>query len=179
MKEILMSEFTKAAIIRLKTSIKGRTKTVQNKEYREGFITGSRLVWDYMNGELSKYKAKYYNVISKKKLYLINQTPKKSNVVNIIPEINYILEKVSKRLDVSIDEIKSASRLQKFVYARTLAINCMLERASMNYTLVGFILGKRNHTTIMYHHNQKNLKIGFWKPQNEIWNIYEQINKEL
>ena len=48
MKEILMSEFTKAAIIRLKTSIKGRTKTVQNKEYREGFITGSRLVWDYI-----------------------------------------------------------------------------------------------------------------------------------
>lgn len=174
-----MSDFTKAAIIRLKTSIKGRTKTIQNKEYREGFITGSRLVWDYMNNELSRYKAKYYNVISKKKLYLINQAPKKTNVVNIIPEINYILEKVSKKLNVSVDEIKSASRLQKFVYARTLAINCMLERARMNYTIVGFILGKRNHTTIMYHHNQKNLKIGFWKPQNEIWNIYEQINKEL
>ena len=179
MKEILMSEFTKAAIIRLKTSIKGRTKTIQNKEYREGFITGSRLVWDYMNNELSRYKAKYYNVISKKKLYLINQAPKKTNVVNIIPEINHILEKVSKRLDVSVDEIKSASRLQKFVYARTLAINCMLERARMNYTIVGFILGKRNHTTIMYHHNQKNLKIGYWKPQNEIWNIYEEINNEL
>ena len=174
-----MSEFTKAAIIRLKTSIKGRTKTIQNKEYREGFITGSRLVWDYMNNELSRYKAKYYNVISKKKLYLINQAPKKTNVVNIIPEINHILEKVSKRLDVSIDEIKSASRLQKFVYARTLAINCMLERARMNYTIVGFILGKRNHTTIMYHHNQKNLKIGYWKPKNEIWNIYEEINNEL
>ena len=174
-----MSDFTKAAIIRLKTSIKGRTKTINNKEYREGFITGSRLVWDFMNTELSRYKAKYYNVISKKKLYLINQAPKKTNVVNIIPEINHILEKVSKRLDVSVDEIKSASRLQKFVYARTLAINCMLERASMNYTIVGFILGKRNHTTIMYHHNQKNLKIGFWKPQNEIWNIYEEINNEL
>jgi hypothetical protein len=165
-----MSDFTKAAIIRLKTSIKGRTKTINNKEYREGFITGSRLVWDFMNTELSRYKAKYYNVISKKKLYLINQAPKKTNVVNIIPEINHILEKVSKRLDVSVDEIKSASRLQKFVYARTLAINCMLERASMNYTIVGFILGKRNHTTIMYHHNQKNLKIGFWKPQKDIWN---------
>jgi hypothetical protein len=54
MKEITMSEFTKAAIIRLKTSIKGRTKTIKNKEYREGFITGSRLVWDYMNGEVIK-----------------------------------------------------------------------------------------------------------------------------
>ncbi len=68
-----MSDFTKAAIIRLKTSIKGRTKTIENKEYREGFITGSRLVWDYMNTELSKYKAKYYNVVSKKKLYDIKK----------------------------------------------------------------------------------------------------------
>jgi hypothetical protein len=42
-----MSEFTKAAFIRLKTSIKGRTKTIQDKEYREGFITGSKLVWDH------------------------------------------------------------------------------------------------------------------------------------
>ncbi len=45
--------------------------------------------------------------------------------------------------------------------------------------IVGNVLGKRNHTTIMYHHNQKNLKIGYWKPQNEIWNIYEEINNEL
>jgi chromosomal replication initiation ATPase DnaA len=179
MKEISMSDFTKAAIIRLKTSIKGRTKTIENKEYREGFITGSRLVWDYMNTELSKYKAKYYNVVSKKKLYLINQEPKKTNIVSVFPEINHILEKVCKKLDVSIDEIKSPSRLKKFVYARTIAINIMLERASMNYSIVGNVLGKRNHTTIMYHHNQKNLKIGYWKHQNEIWNIYEEINKEL
>jgi hypothetical protein len=179
MKEITMSEFTKAAILRLKTSIKGRTKTIKDKEYREGFVTGSRLVWDYMNGELSRYKAKYYSVISQKKLHIIKPIQKKDNIVNIFPEINHILEKICKRLDVSIDEIKSPSRLQKFVYARTIAINVMLERASMNYSIVGNVLGKRNHTTIMYHHNQKNLKIGYWKPKNEIWNIYKEINNEL
>jgi len=174
-----MSQFTKAAIIRLKTSIKGRSKTVQNKEYREGFITGCRLVWTFMNSELSTYKARYFTAISKKKPYLINKKPKPDNVVSVFPEINHILEKICSKLDVSIDEIKSASRLKKFVYARTIAINAMLDRAGMNYSIVGNILGKRNHTTIMYHHNQKNLKIGYWKPQNEIWNIYEQINKEL
>ena len=64
-----MSDFTKAAIIRLKTSIKGRTKTIENKEYREGFITGSRLVWDYMNTELSKYKANNKKEVPKKKIF--------------------------------------------------------------------------------------------------------------
>jgi hypothetical protein len=148
-----MSDFTKAAIIRLKTSIKGRTKTINNKEYREGFITGSRLVWDFLNSEVNKYKAKYYAVISKKKLYSIKEPKKKATIISIFPEVNHILEKI--------------------------AINIMLERASMNYTIVGNVLGKRNHTTIMYHHNQKNLKIGYWKPKNEIWNIYEEINNEL
>jgi len=174
-----VSDFTKAAIIRLKTSIKGRSKTINNKEYREGFITGSRLVWDFLNNEVNKYKAKYYAVISKKKFYSIKEPTKKANIISIFPEVNHILEKICKRFDVSIDEIKSPSRLQKFVYARTIAINIMLERASMNYTIVGNVLGKRNHTTIMYHHNQKNLKIGYWKPQNEIWNIYKEINNEL
>jgi len=174
-----MSDFTKGAILRLKTSMKGRTKKINNVEYREGFSTGARFVWDYMHKELHKYKAKYYSVLSKKNLYMIKQTVKKDNVVSIFPEVSHILDKVCKRFDVSIDEIKSPSRLQKFVYARTIAINIMLDRASMNYSIVGNILGKRNHTTIMYHHNQKNLKIGYWKPQNEIWNIYEQLNKEL
>jgi hypothetical protein len=174
-----MSEFTKAAFIRLKTSIKGRTKTIQDKEYREGFITGAKLVWDHLHNELSRYKSKYYNSISKRKLYVVHGGTQKKNVVSIMPEINNILEKVSQKLNVSVDEIKSSSKLQKFVYARSIAINCMLEKSSMNYSIVGFILGKRNHTTIMYHHNQKILRIGYWKPQNEIWNIYEQINKEL
>jgi hypothetical protein len=72
-----MSDFTKAAIIRLKTSIKGRTKTINNKEYREGFITGSRLVWDFLNNEVNKYKSKYYAVISKKNyIQLKNQQRK-------------------------------------------------------------------------------------------------------
>jgi len=168
-----MSDFTKQAMLRLKTSMKGKTKTVKDKDYRDGFLTGCRLVWNFKNLEISKYKVRYYtsNLISKK--------PKKKNYENLSPEINNILEKICTKLNVSVDQIKSSSRLKKFVYARTIAINSMLDRAGMNYSIVGNILGKRNHSTIMYHHNQKNLKIGYWKPQNDIWNIYEQINKEL
>ena len=92
-----MSEFTKAAFIRLKTSIKGRTKTIQDKEYREGFITGSKLVWDHLHNELTRYKAKYYNSISKRKLYVVHGGTQKKNVVSIMPEINNILEKKYRR----------------------------------------------------------------------------------
>ena len=176
--KVLMNDFLRQAIVRLKTSIKGNTKTIKDKEYREGFLTGSRLVWDYMHNEVTKYKNKYNHSITEKKLKKKYKVPKKS-IINIFPEIDHILNSVSKKLDVSVEQIKSASRLQKFVYARSIAINVMLEKASSSYSFIGRVLGLRNHTSIMYHSKQKNLKIGFWKPKSKIWNIYEEINKEL
>ena len=65
------------------------------------------------------------------------------------------------------------------LYAPDLRLYGTSDPDSLEAGIFADVLGKRNHTTIMYHHNQKNLKIGYWKPKNEIWNIYEEISKEL
>lgn len=61
----------------------------------------------------------------------------------------YILEMVSKSLDVSIPNILGYSRKREKVIARHIAMYLIYERTSLGYKPVGNIFG-RDHTTVMH-----------------------------
>lgn len=61
----------------------------------------------------------------------------------------YILEMVSKSLNVSIPNILGYSRTREKVIARHIAMYLIYERTSLGYKPVGKIFG-RDHTTVMH-----------------------------
>jgi len=65
-------------------------------------------------------------------------------------ELEVILDEVCKEYSVTIEEIKSKSRIRKINDSRQVAMHLLYKYTTMSLKEVGKELGRRDHTTIMH-----------------------------
>jgi chromosomal replication initiator protein len=63
--------------------------------------------------------------------------------------VERILDRVSKKTGVSIEDIKSKKRQKSIAYARHTSIYLIRQLTDMSLAAIGRVIGDRNHTTIM------------------------------
>lgn len=61
-----------------------------------------------------------------------------------------ILESVSRAFDIPIGTLKGASRTRPVAYARFAAYHILFSTRHLSYQQIGNLLGKRDHTTVIY-----------------------------
>ncbi len=87
-----------------------------------------------------------------------------------------VLNIVSEVMGVSLDQIKSKSRIQTYVTARCLICHFLREYTSLTLSAIGKVIGGRDHSTVIHQLDQfKNL----YQYNYEFKLIADKINDRL
>jgi len=69
-------------------------------------------------------------------------------------EPQQILNTIAHEYGVSIEELLSKSRSQRFSFPRQIAMYMLREESELSLPKIGELLGGRDHTTVMYGHEK-------------------------
>lgn len=92
---------------------------------------------------------------------------------------NDIVNKVCSIYNVSQEDLISIKRLTPIVQARTIIINLIKEVLNIPLNSVSMFVGRRDHSTIIYHIKMKHNKEHLWKEGAMVWDNYEKVKSEL
>ena len=75
-------------------------------------------------------------------------------------ELEVILDEVCREYSVTVEEIKSKSRIRKINDSRQVAMHLLYKYTTMSLKEVGIELGRRDHTTVM--HGLRSVQSNSW-----------------
>jgi chromosomal replication initiation ATPase DnaA len=143
------------------------TSKADNFMYRVGFKTGYKIALQ------QSYTVEIMKELRQEKI----QT---ENVINPNPkEVNIILQAVMDYTHIGKKELFSSSRPMHISIARSLCFILLRELLHISLPRIGYMVGNKDHTTVIHHLRSKYLQQGLWKPQHKIWMDYEELKNKL
>ena len=149
------------------------TSKADNFMYRVGFKTGYKIALQHQKKRKQSYTVEIMKELRQEKI----QT---ENVINPNPkEVNIILQAVMDYTHIGKKELFSSSRPMHISIARSLCFILLRELLHISLPRIGYMVGNKDHTTVIHHLRSKYLQQGLWKPQHKIWMYYEELKNKL
>ncbi len=144
-----------------------------NFMYRVGFKTGYKIALLHQKKRKENYTTDLMKELRQEKI----QT---ENVVNPnLKAVNLILQEVMDCTNIGRKELFSTSRPAHISSARSLCFVLLRELLNISLPRIGYLVGNKDHTTVIHHLRSKYLQKGLWKPQYRIWIDYQELKNKL
>ena len=150
-----------------------QTSKADNFMYRVGFKTGYKIALEHSKKNKPSYTTHLMKDLRQEKI-------KKENVLNPNPkEVDIILQAVMNHTYIGKRELFSTCRAAHISVARSLCFVLLRELLHISLPRIGYMVGNKDHTTVIHHLRSKYFKKNLWKPNYKIWLDYKELKNKL